>query len=414
MKSRSLPLVRFPIKIGSNALSHAIQSRLLIGMSLGMLTVCAAVAQNKGQNLSALPSSPSATPEAVTFFETKIRPLLAEKCFACHGDAVQKGGLRLNTRAGLFAGGMDGVVIVAGKPDESALVKAVHYNDALKMPPSGKLTPAQIDDLTAWVKTGAAWPETRQGDKETGRQGDKPGTQTAKPDALAPYSAEKRRFWSFQPVKNPVLPAVKNAAWCQNPIDRFVLARLEAKGLKPAPAADRRTLLRRVTFDLTGLPPTPEDLDAFVSDKSSNAWEKVVDRLLASPRYGERQARHWLDVVRYADSADARGVGSEGDISEAWRYRDWVVNAFNRDLPYNRFMKYQIAGDLLPIEEGTGKREQGKEQKANNSSLSSDVNVDGTIATGLLAIGNWGNGDADKDKILTDIADDQVDVVSRA
>ena len=164
-------------------------------------------------------------------------------------------------------------------------------------------------------------------------------------------------------------------------------------------------------------------MDAFVKDKSSNAWEKVVDRLLASPRYGERWGRHWLDVVRYADSLDARGVGSEGDISEAWRYRDWVVNAFNRDLPYNQFMKYQIAGDLLPVEDGKAegwrsgagmaKAEANPKPETQTPKLN-DVNVEGTIATGMLAIGNWGNGDADKDKILTDIADDQVDVVSRS
>ena len=209
---------------------------------------------------------------------------------------------------------------------------------------------------------------------------------------------ERRAFWSFQPVRNPKLPLVKNMAWCKNPIDRFILAGLEAKGLKPAPPADRRTLIRRASFDLTGLPPTPEDVEAFVNDKSPNAWGKVIDRLLASPTYGERWGRHWLDVVRYADSLDARGVGSEGDISEAWRYRDWVVNAFNTDLPYSEFMKYQVAGDLLP---------------ATNHQSPTALNPDGVIATSLLAIGNWGNGDADKDKILTDIADDQVDVISR-
>ncbi len=228
--------------------------------------------------------------------------------------------------------------------------------------------------------------------------------------SLAPYPPERKKFWSFQPVKNPALPAVKNLAWCKTPIDRFILAGLEAKGLKPAPQADRRTLIRRATFDLTGLPPTPEETDAFVADKSPDAWSKVVDRLLASPRYGERWARRWLDIVRYADSYDARGVGGEGDISEAWRYRDWVVSAFNNDLPYNHFIKYQIAGDLLDAqrEQGTGNRK----QKAEGAEAFSSPN--GTIATGLLAIGNWGNGDADKEKILTDIADDQLDVVSRS
>ena len=228
--------------------------------------------------------------------------------------------------------------------------------------------------------------------------------------SLAPYSPERKKFWSFQPVKNPALPAVKNLAWCKTPIDRFILAGLEAKGLKPALPADRRTLIRRATFDLTGLPPTPEETEAFAEDKAPDAWPRVVDRLLASPRYGERQARRWLDIVRYADSYDARGLGGEGDISEAWRYRDWVVNAFNRDLPYNQFMKYQVAGDLLDAQEEKGER---KKEKGPDG-VGAFSSCEGTIATGLLAIGNWGNGDADKEKILTDIADDQLDVVSRS
>jgi hypothetical protein len=207
---------------------------------------------------------------------------------------------------------------------------------------------------------------------------------------------ERRNFWAFQSVRRSTIPTVKHKGWAQSPVDAFVLAKLEEEGLVPAPPADRRTLIRRATYDLTGLPPTPDEVAAFVTDRSPEAWAKVIDRLLASPRYGERWARHWLDVVRYCDSEDARGLGGEGDIAEAWRYRDWVVNAFNRDMPYSEFMMNQVAGDLLPTTMGTG-----------------DVNIEGTIATGMLAIGNWGNGDADKEKILTDIADDQVDVVSR-
>ncbi len=235
--------------------------------------------------------------------------------------------------------------------------------------------------------------------------------------SLAPYLPERKKFWSFQPVRNPALPAVKNPAWCKTPIDRFILAGLEARGIKPAPQADRRTLIRRATYDLTGLPPTPSETDAFLADRATDAWSKVVDRLLASPRYGERWARRWLDIVRYADSYDARGVGGEGDISEAWRYRDWVVNAFNNDLPYNQFIKYQIAGDLLDAQE-EAKGERGKEKGSGGSdTFSSPLSPrapNGTVATGLLAIGNWGNGDADKEKILTDIADDQLDIVSRS
>ncbi len=198
-------------------------------------------------------------------------------------------------------------------------------------------------------------------------------------------------FWSFQKPVQPETPKVKNTKWAKTDIDKFILAQLEAKKLKPAAPADKRTLIRRAAFDLTGLPPTPQEVENFLKDKSPNAFARVVDRLLASPQYGERWGRHWLDVVRYADSLDARSLGSEGDIGLAWRYRDWVVNSFNRDLPYDQFIQQQIAGDLLP----------------------GDYDTNRIVATGMYAIGNWGNGDADKDKILTDIADDAVDVTSR-
>ncbi len=186
---------------------------------------------------------------------------------------------------------------------------------------------------------------------------------------------------------------MRDTTWARSDLDRFILAALEAKGLRPAKPADKRTLLRRATFDLTGLPPTPEEVHAFLRDDAPDAFARVVDRLLASPAYGERWGRHWLDLVRYTDSFDARGLGGEMDCADAWRYRDWVVRAFNRDLPYDQFLTLQIAGDLVPSPEG--------------------LNADGIIATGLLALGNWGGGDADKEKLLTDIADDQVDVVSR-
>jgi hypothetical protein len=207
----------------------------------------------------------------------------------------------------------------------------------------------------------------------------------------------QRQFWAFQPVRATPSPAVQDLEWATKPLDRFILAKMEANGLRPALPADKRTLLRRVTFDLIGLPPTPSEIDAFLIDESPNAFAKVVDRLLASPHYGEKWGRHWLDVVRYCDSFDARilqGAGQVMDISEAWRYRDWVVNAFNSDLPYDQFIVQQIAGDLVPARPTAA--------------------YDGIIATGLLAIGNWGGGDADKEKLLTDIVDDQIDVVGRA
>jgi len=202
-------------------------------------------------------------------------------------------------------------------------------------------------------------------------------------------------WWAFRPVATPKIPKVKQINWAQNPIDAFVLAKLEAKGLTPNPPADKRTLLRRVTFDLTGLPPTPEEVDTFLNDKSPNAYIKVIDRLLASPQYGERWGRHWLDLVRYTDSLDKRDTDTIRDINDAWRYRDWVVNALNRDMPYNEFIQNQIAGDLLP------------------GAIPNEINKPGTIATGLLAIGNWGNGDGDKLKSIANMADDQIDVISR-
>ena len=331
-------------------------------------------------------AGPVTTGDETVFFETRIRPLLAENCVSCHGEKTRHGGLRLDTRAGFEKGGDRGPLLLAAPGDvkESLLLRAVrHEAGSVKMPPGGKLAPEQIADLTAWVGKGAPWPEAAR-----------PAASFVA-DAAFPYPAESRKFWSFAPVRNPPVPRVKNRAWRRSPLDAFILAELEKRGLRPAPPADRPSLLRRVTLDLTGLPPTPAQVRAFVADPSPNAYANVVDRLLASPRYGERWGRHWLDLVRYADSLDARGIGGEGDIREAWRYRDWVVQAFNRDLPYDQFVQNQIAGDLLPPPAGQ------------------DFNAAGTIATGMLAIGEWGNGDADKDKILTDIADDQVDVVSR-
>jgi hypothetical protein len=212
----------------------------------------------------------------------------------------------------------------------------------------------------------------------------------------APAADVPQSFWAFRPVRDPAGPDIPNLkSQISNPVDAFILAKLQAAGLPLAGLADRRTLIRRATFDLTGLSPTPAEVEAFIADASPGAYAKVIDRLLASPAYGEKWGRHWLDLVRYADSFDARGIGGPTDIADAWRYRDWVIRAFNRDLPYDRFVQQQIAGDLLPESPG------------------GPLTPDGIVATGMLAIGNWGGGDADKEKLLTDIADDQVDVVGR-
>ena len=335
-------------------------------------------------------ASAADSPGADESFEKEVRPLLVERCFKCHGAEAKKpkGGLRLTSRASLLRGGDIGPPAVQGNPDERLIVKEIQYRDDPKMPPDAKLSDKQIEVLTRWVAQGMPWPEPKVAAAPAPAAGQ-----------AFRISDEQRRFWSFQPVRHTEPPAVKNRAWPRSEIDRFLLAAMEAKNVPPARPADKQTLIRRATFDLTGLPPAPKEIQAFLADESPDAFAKVVDRLLSSTEYGERWARHWLDLVRYADSLDARGVGGEGDIREAWRYRDWVVDALNADMPYDEFVRNQIAGDLLP---------------APNGSTGDDVfNTAGTIASTMLAIGNWGNGDADKDKILTDIADDQLDVTSR-
>ncbi|MBM3983543.1 MAG: DUF1553 domain-containing protein [Planctomycetes bacterium] len=266
------------------------------------------------------------TAAQVEFFEKKIRPVLVEKCYSCHSaDAKKlKGELRLDTRAGVLRGGASGPAVVPGDPAKSLLIKSVQHATGVEaMPPKEKLSAEVIADLTVWVKMGA--PDPRDGKVATSR-----------------IELEKaKEYWAFKPVVRPDVP--KGSA---NPIDAFVLAKLEAKGLKPAPPADKRALLRRATFDLTGLPPTPDDIDAFVKDESPEAFAKVIDRLLASSAYGERWGRHWMDVVRYADTA---GDNSDYPIPQMYRYRNWIIDAFNRDLPYDEFVRQQVAGDLLPF-----------------------------------------------------------------
>lgn len=263
------------------------------------------------------------------FFETKIRPLFAEKCYACHTDA-RMGGLQLDSREHLAKGGKSGPIALPGNPDASLLLKALRYNANPKMPPDGKLAADQIAAVEAWVKAGAVWPES------------------AKAAKLAPYTItpEQRAFWSFQPVQSAIPPAVKDANWARTDIDRFIAAKLEARGLHPVRRADRRTLIRRAAYDLTGLPPTVGEVDAFEHDKSPDAFAKVVDRLLASPRYGERWGRIWLDVARYSD--DRLDSERDNPYPASFRYRDWVIQALQDDMPYDVFVKAQIAGDQLP------------------------------------------------------------------
>lgn len=294
-------------------------------------------------------AEPSAA--GVEFFEKKVRPALVQHCYECHSVKHEKakGGLLLDSREAVLKGGDSGPAIIPGKPAESLLIKAVRRVDEdLQMPPKHKLDEQTIRAWEEWVRMGA--PDPRAGPGGAGLTG--------------MSVAEGKKFWSMQPVKPPAVPAVKNSRWVQTPVDAFILARLEAKGLLPSPRADARDLIRRATYDLTGLPPTPAEVEAFAADSSPTAFAELVDRLLASPAYGEKWGRHWLDVVRYADTA---GCNSDFPIPPAYKYRNWVINAFNEDKPYDRFLLEQIAGDLLPAS--------GPEER--NGHL---------IATGYLAI----------------------------
>jgi cytochrome c553 len=285
---------------------------------------------------SATASAAPPSPEAVEFFEKKVRPVLVESCTRCHGAKKQSASLRLDTREGLLKGSDNGPVVVIGDPGKSSLIRAVHHDGDIKMPPKKKLTDAAIADLSAWVKMGAPWPENAKAG--TGR-----GT----------VAEVRASHWSFHPVQRPTPPAVKDRTWAVNPVDLFVLAKLEAKGVRPSPDADRRTLIRRLSFDLTGLPPTPEEVAAFEADTAPDAYDRLVDRLLASPAYGERWARHWLDVARYADTK-GYVFTEERRYPFAYTYRDYVVRSFNTDLPYNQFILQQLAADRLDL--GADKR----------------------------------------------------------
>jgi Protein of unknown function (DUF1553)/Protein of unknown function (DUF1549)/Planctomycete cytochrome C len=276
-------------------------------------------------------------PDGVEFFEKKIRPLLIKHCYECHGPDAKKpgGGLRLDTRDGVLKGGGSGVVVVPGEPEKSLLLNAVRRSGELKMPPKSKLSADEVAELEAWVKMGV--PDPRTG------------------IVLKPAEPIRGRdLWSLKPVRDLPVSAVNDGDWPLTPIDRFLLSKLEHKGLKPAAPADRRVLIRRATYDLTGLPPTPEEIDAFLADDSPEAFPKVIDRLLASPAYGERWGRHWLDVVRYADTA---GDNSDYPIPQMYRYRNWVIDAINADMRYDEFVRRQLAGDLLPATDDTDRHE---------------------------------------------------------
>jgi mono/diheme cytochrome c family protein len=318
------------------------------------------------------------TPSGADFFESRVRPIFAAQCAACHAGKMHMGGLNLSSPANILHGGESGPIISKDKPEESKLLQAIGYQANVKMPPQGKLKAQEIADITEWVKAGAPMPEDK-------------AAAVAAPKKKE-WSKAQKEFWSFKPVKDNPPPAVKNTSWVKTPIDNFILAKLEEKSVEPAEPAGKLTLLRRATFDLSGLPPTQKEIDDFLNDRSPDAFAKVVDRLLDSPRYGERWGRHWLDVARYADST---GADEDHRYPYAWRYRDYVIDAFNKDLPFDQFVRQQIAGDLLPAKDG-------------------GVNVNGIVATGFLSIGPRLIAEQDKVKMLYDFIDEQIDTTSRA
>jgi len=319
-------------------------------------------------------------PRGIEFFEKKIRPVLVEHCFKCHSEEAKKskGGLRVDTRESLLKGGDSGQAFIPGKTRDSLLLKAIHYKNVdLQMPPKGKLPEAVIADFEKWIEMGA--PDPRDG----------------KTKAVVAFDVDKARneHWAFQPLGNqganaPRSPNVKNTTWVRSPIDAFILKKLEDKGIAPASEAEPLVWLRRVYLDLIGLPPTPADQQTFAKDHSPEAYGKVVDDLLARPQYGERWGRHWLDVARYGET---KGYESDGAKPFAWRYRDWVIDAFNRDLPYDRFVVEQIAGDELP-ESDAGKQ----------------------IATSFLGLGTLDTTAADGKQARYDHLDDVIGTTASA
>jgi cytochrome c553 len=312
------------------------------------------------------------TKAQIDFFESKVRPVLANNCYKCHSAKAEKvkGGLLLDSRDGVLKGGENGAAVVPGEPEKSLLVKAIRYTDPdLQMPPKGdKLSEQQIADLTAWVKMGAPDPRTAT-------------------MAQKGWTDPNAKHWAWQPVKKTVPPAPADSSWCRTPLDNFIVAKLEEKGMKPNPPADKRTLMRRASFDLIGLPPTPDEVEAFVNDDSPGAFEKVIDRLLASPHYGERWGRHWLDTARYADTkGEIRQQREDKYYPFAWTYRDYVIRSFNEDKPYNIFVAEQIAADKL---------------------ATSSQNISNLAALGFLTLGERFQG------MQNDIINDRIDVVTK-
>ena len=342
---------------------------------------------------------------SIEFFEKEVRPILTARCLECHGggDKAPKGGLRMDARAELLKGGDTGAAIVPGKPTESLLVSAINYGDVYQMPPKSKLPAKEIATLTKWVEMGAPWP------KEAAAVG-----------KVKPFDLVSRRdeHWCWQAIRDHAPPAMKDSAWPVTAVDRFILAKLEAKSLKPAPQADKLVLLRRVYFDLVGLPPSVEEIEAFLKDESPQALEHVVDRLLGSVHFGERWGRHWLDLVRYAET---RGHEFEPIIPNAWQYRDYVIRALNADVPYDRLLKEHVAGDLMEPRHRPERKVEGQEPEtaattssgSRLSSLDSRPINESVLGTGFWFLGEEVHSPVDIRKDETDRIDNRLDVLSK-
>ncbi|GAA4438149.1 PSD1 and planctomycete cytochrome C domain-containing protein [Bremerella cremea] len=352
-------------------------SRLRILLAAVALTLIVAVTIDAAEE-----ASPQFDAQQLEFFEKDIRPILANRCFECHGPEAETpgGGLYLTSRAAILEGGDSGASIVVGKPDESLLIEAIHYDGIYQMPPKSRMPEDEIAKLEKWVATGAAWP---------------PGEDNTPKKEVFDLEQRKADHWAWQPVTRPALPTVKNETWAKDPLDRFILAKLEEANLSPNSPADQATLLRRVYFDLTGMPPTREQLEAYLSDPSPEALAQVVDQLLASPRFGEHWGRHWLDLVRYAES---RGHEFDYDIPNAFEYRDYVIRSLNADIPYNELVIEHIAGDLLAqprVDAQTGFNES-------------------VLGTGFWHMGDWVHSPVDIRKDETDRFDNMLDVMNKA
>lgn len=346
-----------------------------------ILLSCALLFSTNAASLRADDTAKTIDPEKLEFFESRIRPVLIKHCYECHSATSEevKGNLLVDSAAGLLQGGDSGPAVVTGKPDESPLIEALRY-DGVEMPPDGRLPANVIKDFERWVEMGSPDPRT-----------DNPAPGVIKPQRTIDLEAG-RQFWAFRPVENHDRPEVSNKSWPKSDIDAFVLRKLEAAGLKPAADADRRTLIRRLYFDLIGLPPSPEDVAAVLGDKSDNAIDTVVDRLLDSPQFGVHWGRHWLDVARYADS---NGADFNATFHNAWKYRDYVIDSFNSDKPIDQFVREQIAGDLLSHE--------------NDEQL-----AEGIIATGFLMLGTKMLSERDKEKLTMDVVDEQLNTIGQA